>query len=62
VGGKPMQFPARVAQAAWERGLILRALWENVALAPPLCTTRAEVDEIVGILGASFAVASKNFA
>ena len=62
VGGKPMQFPARVAQAAWERGLILRALWENVALAPPLCTTRAEVDEIVGILAASFAVASKHFA
>jgi len=62
VGGKPMQFPARVAQAAWERGLILRALWENVALAPPLCATRAEVDEIVAILAASFAEASKHFA
>jgi adenosylmethionine-8-amino-7-oxononanoate aminotransferase len=62
VGGKPMQFPARVAQEAWERGLILRALWENVALAPPLCTTRAEVDEIVGILATSFSVAAKSFA
>jgi adenosylmethionine-8-amino-7-oxononanoate aminotransferase len=62
VGGKPMQFPARVAQAAWERGLIVRALWENVALAPPLCTTRAEIDEIVGILAASFSEASKAFA
>ena len=62
VAGKPMQFPARVAQAAWERGLIVRALWENVALAPPLCTTRAEVDEIVAILAASFAEASKQFA
>jgi adenosylmethionine-8-amino-7-oxononanoate aminotransferase len=57
-----MQFPARVAQEAWERGLILRALWENVALAPPLCTTRAEVDEIVGILATSFSVAAKSFA
>jgi L-2,4-diaminobutyrate transaminase len=62
VGGKPMQFPARVAQAAWQRGLIVRALWENVALAPPLCTTRAEVDEIVEILAASFAEAAKDFA
>jgi L-2,4-diaminobutyrate transaminase len=62
VGGKPMQFPARVASAAWERGLIVRALWENVALAPPLCTTRAEVDEIVEILVASFGEAAKAFA
>lgn len=62
VGGKPMQFPARVAQAAWERGLIVRALWENVALAPPLVATRTDVDEIVGILAASFAEASKAFA
>jgi adenosylmethionine-8-amino-7-oxononanoate aminotransferase len=59
VGGRPMQFPARVASACWERGLIVRALWENVALAPPLVTTRAEVDEIVEILGAGFAEASK---
>lgn len=58
VGGKPMQFPARVAQAAWQRGLIVRALWENVALAPPLVTTRSEVDEIVEILVAAFAEAS----
>jgi adenosylmethionine-8-amino-7-oxononanoate aminotransferase len=62
VGGKPMQFPARVASAAWERGLIVRALWENVALAPPLCTTRAEADEIVEILAASFAEAARAFA
>ncbi|RIK91648.1 MAG: aspartate aminotransferase family protein [Proteobacteria bacterium] len=62
VGGKPMQFPARVAQAAWERGLIVRALWENVALAPPLVATRADVDEIVDILAKSFAEASKQFA
>jgi adenosylmethionine-8-amino-7-oxononanoate aminotransferase len=61
VGGRSMAFPARVASAAWERGLILRALWENVALAPPLCTTRAEADEIVEILAASMAEASEAF-
>jgi adenosylmethionine-8-amino-7-oxononanoate aminotransferase len=62
VAGKPMQFPARVAQAAWRRGLIARALWENVALAPPLVTTRSDVDEIVEILAASFAEATESFA
>ncbi len=62
VGGRPMGFPARVASEAWQRGLIVRALWENVALAPPLCTTRAEVDEIVETLTASFGAAAKGFA
>jgi adenosylmethionine-8-amino-7-oxononanoate aminotransferase len=56
-----MRFPARVAQAAWQRGLIARAMWENVALAPPLCTTRGEVDEMVEILAASFAEAGEAF-
>jgi adenosylmethionine-8-amino-7-oxononanoate aminotransferase len=50
VGGRPMAFPAAVSHGTWDRGLIVRALWENVALAPPLCTTRAEADEIVEIL------------
>ena len=50
VGGRPMSYPAAVAKACWERGLIVRALWENVGLAPPLCTTRTEVDEIVAIV------------
>jgi adenosylmethionine-8-amino-7-oxononanoate aminotransferase len=50
VGGRPMAFPAAVASRCWERGLITRALWENVGLAPPLCITRSEVDEVVEIL------------
>ena len=54
VGGRPMAFPAAVAKRCWERGLIVRALWENVALAPPLCTTTAEAREIVEILQQSF--------
>ena len=52
-GGKPMVFPAKIAARAQERGLIVRALWECTALSPPLCTTREEVDEIVGILAES---------
>jgi len=59
IDGRPMSFPAAVAKAAFERGLICRALWENVALAPPLCTTREEIDEIVTILAESFEVAER---
>ena len=62
VGPRPMSFPAAVASRCWERGLIVRGLWENVALAPPLCTTREEVDEIVGILVAGFAEAASGVA
>ncbi|MBW2316741.1 MAG: aspartate aminotransferase family protein [Deltaproteobacteria bacterium] len=50
VGGKPMAFPAQVAARCYERDLIVRALWENVALAPPLCTTQAEADQIADIV------------
>jgi adenosylmethionine-8-amino-7-oxononanoate aminotransferase len=53
VGGRPMSFPAAVAARCWERGLIVRAMWENVALAPPLVTTRSDVDEIVAIVAGS---------
>ena len=58
-GGRPMAFPAAVAKRCWERGLIVRALWENVALAPPLCTTPAEAAEILQILHHSFEEAAK---
>jgi len=58
VGGKPMAFPAAVSHEAWDRGLIVRPLWECVALAPPLCATRSEVDEIIGILAESMKAAT----
>jgi adenosylmethionine-8-amino-7-oxononanoate aminotransferase len=61
VGGRPMAFTSAVTRQAWERGLIARALWESVGLAPPLCTTIADVDEIVGILAESMEAASKAF-
>jgi adenosylmethionine-8-amino-7-oxononanoate aminotransferase len=54
LGGKPMGFPVALAKACVERGLIVRALWEAAALAPPLCVTRAEIDEIVEKFGDAF--------
>ena len=49
----PMAFPAGVASKCRDKGMITRALWECIGLAPPLCATRAEVDEMVGILSES---------
>jgi adenosylmethionine-8-amino-7-oxononanoate aminotransferase len=57
VGGKPMAFPAQIASLCYERDLIVRALWENVALAPPLCTTENEADQIADIVLDAFAAA-----
>jgi adenosylmethionine-8-amino-7-oxononanoate aminotransferase len=41
---------AWISRAAFERGLVARALFQCVGLAPPLCATPADVDRIVGIL------------
>ncbi|MEN8159618.1 MAG: aspartate aminotransferase family protein, partial [Myxococcota bacterium] len=53
VGERPMAFPASIASHALQKGLIVRALWECTAVSPPLCTTREDIDEIVGILASS---------
>jgi adenosylmethionine-8-amino-7-oxononanoate aminotransferase len=42
-----------VYSAARQRGLLLRGGADFVGIAPPLCTTREEADEIVGILAAA---------
>ena len=42
--------PAWISRAAFERGLIARALFQCIGLAPPLCATPADVDRIVAIL------------
>ncbi len=44
--------PAAIAQAAFDRGLIVRALFQCVGLAPPLCATPGDVDRMIGILEA----------
>ena len=50
VGGQPMAFPASVAERCYERDLIVRALWDNVALSPPMCTSQEEADRIADIV------------
>jgi adenosylmethionine-8-amino-7-oxononanoate aminotransferase len=50
VGGRSMAYPAAVSSRCFERGLIARALWECVALAPPLCTSAEEADQIADIV------------
>lgn len=61
VGGRPMAFSNTVAAGCWEQGLIIRSLWENISLAPPLCTTRADVDEMIDILARAVDSATVRF-
>ena len=42
--------PHDIVHDAYQRGLIARAMFQCVALSPPLITTRADVDRMVGIL------------
>ncbi len=42
--------PHHIVAAAFQRGLIARALFQCVALAPPLIASKADVDRMVGIL------------
>ena len=45
----------RVSRRAFDGGLIVRSNGDTTMLAPPLCTTRADVDEIVSTLQAAVA-------
>jgi 4-aminobutyrate--pyruvate transaminase len=51
--GDELAFGARVQAAARRRGLLLRASPWFTAVAPPLTTTEAEVDELVELLDAA---------
>jgi putrescine---pyruvate transaminase len=44
--------PHHIVAAAFQRGLIARALFQCVALSPPLISTKADIDRMVGILAA----------
>ena len=53
--GRPLD-PKKVAELdrkAWDRGAIVYARGSVLRLAPPLCITKAEVDELVGIVADS---------
>jgi L-2,4-diaminobutyrate transaminase len=44
---------AELDRKAWDRGAIVYARGSVVRLAPPLCITRDEVDQLVGVVGES---------
>jgi L-2,4-diaminobutyrate transaminase len=54
-----IEDPHRIVAAAFQRGLIARALFQCVALAPPLISTKADVDRMVGILEAVWPAAEQ---
>jgi L-2,4-diaminobutyrate transaminase len=51
-----------IAQQAFEKGLVCRALFQCVGLAPPLCATTGDVDRMVGILEEIWPQAEARFA
>jgi len=53
--GRPLDGKrvAEIDRKAWDRGAIVYARGTVVRLAPPLCITAAEVDELVGIVADS---------
>ena len=53
--GRPLESSkfARLDRKAWDRGAIVSARGQVLRLAPPLCITREEVDQLVDIVAAS---------
>jgi putrescine aminotransferase len=53
--GRPLHADkvAKLDRKAWERGAIVYARGQVLRLAPPLCITREEVDQLVGIVAGS---------
>ena len=51
---KTSDIPARVAKAAYQRGLMVRVSGANLILSPPLVISVAELDQLCGMLEAAF--------
>lgn len=51
-----------IANACFEQGLIVRALFQSVALAPPLCASREDVDRMLAVLEDVWPEAQHRFA
>jgi adenosylmethionine-8-amino-7-oxononanoate aminotransferase len=47
------ELVAKLDRKAWDRGAIVYARGQVVRLAPPLCISPAEVDQLVGIVAGS---------
>ena len=53
IGMLPMESTHRVEDLMWERGVYARAMFENIAVAPPLTVTKEVLDVIVDAIDAS---------
>jgi len=53
--GQPLaqKHVAELERKAWERGAIISARGTVLRLAPPLCITAAEVDELISVVADS---------
>lgn len=51
--GEQDDLPRRMTQKLRRRGLLTRVAGDVIPLAPPLVISRAEIDEVVGIVKAS---------
>ncbi len=62
--GRPLDRTqvAKLDRLAWERGAIVYARGQVIRLAPPLCITPAEVDQLVGIVADSINTLAKGLA
>ena len=55
-----IEDPHHIVAAAFERGLIVRALFQCVALAPPLISTKQDIDRMIEILAAVWPEAERH--
>ena len=49
--GKPTQRAFNAYLRCFERGLLIRTTGDTIALSPPLIISRAQIDELIDILG-----------
>ncbi|HSN39704.1 MAG TPA: aspartate aminotransferase family protein [Burkholderiales bacterium] len=51
--GKPAERAFKTFLKCYEKGLLIRTTGDIIALSPPLIISKAQIDELVGILGAA---------
>jgi 4-aminobutyrate--pyruvate transaminase len=59
IGEMPMDASHRVEELTWEKGVFARAMFENIAIAPPFIITKNEIDIIVDAVDSSIAQMEK---
>jgi beta-alanine--pyruvate transaminase len=51
IAGQPSKRAFDLFLRAYEKGLLIRTTGDIIALSPPLCLTKAHIDQIFGMLG-----------